>query len=232
MNFERTDDPALLMPKIGNVHGALLRLGFAFYSAKRVHFYRQFVPLFEGGVKAQFVARNISHVSIVIMLDEADEHGRCWIKYGYPQMVPHRNKIVDTFKPLTSEETYLTINVYPDRELREFEKTFSDVINRLKTQKIDMEMDCDSEEGLTKKSINPWEAVVYAVQQSLCSERVRMTGQWFVEDIGPHPIQPEVFIEPASKRSRLPNFDRSARPRLDRRRDVRRFVRRPVHVHR
>lgn len=231
MSFEALDDPALVMPRVGDVHGTLLRLGFTGYTAKRVSFYRQFVPLFDGGVKAQFVARNISHVSMVIMLDEAGEHGRCWIKYGYPERYPHGKHIVYGFKPLTSEETYLTVNLYPDRELREFEKTFVNVIERLKTQRIDMTMDMDSENGVEKHEIPPWEAVIYAVQQTLCSKRVRMTGEWFIES-EPAPIQPEIFIEKTTKHSRLPNFDRSARPRLDRRRDVRRFVRRPVHVHR
>lgn len=231
MSFETLDDPALLMPRVGDVHGTLLRLGFTGYTAKRVSFYRQFVPLFDGGVKAQFVARNISHVSIVIMPDEASEHGRCWIKYGYPERYPHGKHIVYGFKPLTSEETYLTVNLYPDRELREFEKTFANVIERLKAQRIDMTMDMDSENGVEKHEIPPWEAVVYAVQQTLCSKRVRMTGEWFIESESA-PVQPEVFVEKATKYSRLPNFDRSARPRLDRRRDIRRFVRRPLRVHR
>lgn len=230
MSFEALDDPALLMPRVQDVHGTLLRLGFTGYTAKRVSFYRQFVPLFDGGVKAQFVARNISHVSIVIMLDEAGEHGRCWIKYGYPERYPHGKKIVYGFKPLTSEETYLTVNLYPDRELREFEKTFAMVIERIKTKRVDTRFEMDSKDGVVVEEVPPWQAVVYAVQQNLCSPRVRMTGDWWIDD-DPKPTQPEI-IEKATKYSRLPNFDRSARPRLDRRLDIRRFVRRPVRVQR
>lgn len=229
MSFEALDDPALVVSRVGDVHGTLLRLGFTGYTAKRVSFYRQFVPLFDGGVKAQFVSRNISHVSIVIMPDEASEHGRCWIKYGYPERYPHGKHIVYGFKPLTSEETYLTINFYPDRELREFEKTFAMVIERMKTKKVDTRFDMDSKDGVVTEEVPPWQAVVYAVQQNLCSRNVRMTGEWFIEN-EPAPTQPE--IEKATKYSRLPNFDRSARPRLDRRRDIRRFVRRPLSVHR
>ena len=198
MSFESLDDPALLLPRVQDVHGTLLRLGFVFYRAKRVNLYRQFVPLFEGGVKAQFVHRNISHVSMVIMLDEEQHQGRCWVKYGYPKRYPHGKKIVVGFEPLVGEETYLTANVYPDRELREFEKTFANVIERLKTQRIDMTMDMDSENGVEKHEIPPWEAVVYAVQQTLCSKRVRMTGEWFIES-EPPPVQPEIYIEKATK---------------------------------
>lgn len=219
----------MVLPRVGDVHGTLLRLGFTGYTAKRVSFYRQFVPLFEGGVKAQFVHRNISHVSMVIMLDEEQHAARCWIKYGYPERYPHGKHIVYGFKPLTKEETYLTANVYPDRELREFEKTFANVIERLKTQRIDMTMDMDSENGVEKHEIPSWEAVVYAVQQTLCSKRVRMTGEWFVES-EPAPVQPEIFIEKAAKYSRLPNFDRSASPRLDRRRVLRQVGVRPRNV--
>lgn len=230
MNYEALDDPALVMPRVGDVHGTLLRLGFTGYTAKRVSFYRQFVPIFEGGVKAQFVARHISHVSIVLMPDEEAHQGRVWIKYGYPERYPHGKHIVCGFKPLISEETYLTVNLYPDRELREFEKTFASVIDSIRNKQIDTTIECDSEEGLTTRQIPPWEAVVYAVQQNLCNARCRMTGQWFI-DPELHDQQPEV-IEKAGKYSRLPNFDRSARPRLDRRRDIRRFVRRPINVHR
>jgi|PlaIllAssembly_1097288.scaffolds.fasta_scaffold05832_2 hypothetical protein len=235
MSFEALDSPALLMPRVGDVHGTLLRLGFTGYNAKRVSFYRQFVPLFDGGVKAQFVSRNISHVSIVILLNEreSDDHpvqGRCWIKYGYPERYPHGKHIVYGFKPLTSEETYLTVNLSPDRELREFEKTFATVIERIKTKRIDTRFEMDSADGVVIEEVPSWQAVVYAVQQSLCSPRVRMTGDWWIDD-DPKPKQPEL-IERATKYSRLPNFDRSARPRLDRRRDIRRFVRRPVRVQR
>jgi hypothetical protein len=222
MSFEKLDDPALVLPRVGDVHGTFSRLGFAGHSAKRVQFYRQFVPLFDGGVPAQFVSRRISHISMVILLDDAQERGRLWIKYGYPERYRKGKKIIEGFKPLISEETYFTVNLHPDRELREFEKSMAHVIECVKTKRIDCDFDVDSETGVVKKTFPPWEAVVMAIQQTFASPRVRMTGDWW---IGPedNEKQPELDlrrVRPVGKYARLPNFDR--------RRDIRRLVRRPV----
>jgi hypothetical protein len=211
MSFESLDDPALVLPRVGDVHGTLLRLGFTGYTAKGMQFYRQFVPLFEGGVKAQFVSRNISHVSIVIVLtDDPAMHGKVWLKYGYPERYTRGKKIIEGFKPLSSEETYLTIDFHPDWALREAEKSLSFLIDSIKTKRIDMTMDADSEHGLVKKDIPPWEAVVYAVQQTLNSKgRIRCTGEWWIEP-EPHEQQPD-FEKLSLRRigkGRLPNFDR------------------------
>lgn len=211
MSFEKLDDPAVVLPRVCDVHGTLTRLGFVGYKAKRVEFYRQFVPLFEGGVKAQFVSRNISHISIVILLQEDPaEHGRCWIKYGYPERYPKGKKIIEGFKPLISEETYVTVNLYPDRELREFEKSMAHVIECAKTKKIDTSWDVDSAEGVTKKELPPWEAVVLAIQQTLCSPRVRMTGDWWI-DPEPHEQQPDfekLSLRRIDRQGRLPVLNR------------------------
>jgi len=227
MNWESLDDPALVLPRVGDVHGTLSRLGFTGYTAKGMQFYRQFVPLFDGGVRAQFVSRNISHVSIVIVLtDDEQLHGKVWIKYGYPERYRKGKKIIEGFKPLISEETYLTVDFHPDPQLREAEKSFAFVIDCLKTKRIDTSWDVDSDSGITKKEFPPWEAVVLAVQQTLaCKSRVRCTGEWWI-DPEPRESQPELDtlnlrrIQPAGKYARLPNFDR--------RRDIRRLVRRPV----
>lgn len=232
MNWESADDPALVLPRVNDVHGTLTRIGFVYCAANRVKFYRQFVPLFDGGVPAQFVSRNISHISIVILVDQRDEfdridnggiRGRLWIKYGYPERYPRGKKIIEGFKPLLSEETYCTINLSPDRELREVEKSLTHVIDCVRNKRIDLSWDVDSENGVTKKELPPWEAVVLAVQQTLCSPRVRMTGDWWIEPEEPEPCPDERSlrrIAPAGKYTRLPNFDR--------RRSIRRFVRRPI----
>jgi len=220
MSFEALDDPAVVLPRVGDVHGTLLRLGFAGYAAKGMSFYRQYVPLFEGGVKAQFVIRNISHVSIVIVLtDDPALHGKVWMKYGYPERYMRGKRLVDSFKPLISEETYLTIDFYPDWALREAEKSLSFLIESIKTKRIDMTMEVDGQ----KKDIPPWEAVVYAVQQTLSSKsRMRCSGEWWIEP-APHPPQPKLRIIEASKYSRLPNFNRGV---------LRQFRVRPRDVHR
>jgi len=211
MSYEAIDDPVLLLPRVGDVHGTLQRLGFAGYTGKRMQYYRQFVPLFEGGVKAQFVSRNISHISIVILLDDLQEHGRLWVKYGYPERYAKGKKIIEGFKPLVSEETYFTINVHPDRELRETEKSLAFVINCVKTKRIDTSFEVDSEEGVIKKELPPWEAVVMAVQQTFASPRVRMTGEWFIEQVSePQPDFEKLDLRRVrfAGKGRLPNFDR------------------------
>lgn len=211
MSFEKLDDPALVLPRVGDVHGTLLRLGFTGYTAKGMQFYRQFVPLFEA-VPAQFVSRKISHVSIVILLkDDEALHGKVWMKYGYPERYPRGKKIIEGFKPLISEETYLTIDFHPDFALREAEKALGFLIESIKTKRIDMTMEVDSERGLTKKDIPPWEAVVYAVQQTLSNKsRVRCSGEWWIEP-EPHPEQPDfdkLNLRRIRGQGRLPGFDR------------------------
>ena len=211
MNWEALDDPAVVMPRVGDVHGTLTRMGFTGYTAKGMQYYRQFVPLFEGGVRAQFVSRKISHVSIVILLsDDYALHGKVWMKYGYPERYPRGNKIIEGFKPLISEETFLTVDFHPDRCLREAEKSFVYLIDCIKTKRIDMTVEVDSEHGTVKKEIPPWEAVVCAVRQTLSNKaRVRCTGEWWIES-EPHERQPE--LEKLNLRrignGRLRSFDR------------------------
>jgi len=225
MSFEALDDPALVLPRVMDVHGTLLRLGFKGFTAKRrINFYRQFVPLFDGGVQAQFVARRISHVSLVLMLnDEGDgrssETGRLWATYGYPERYPKRNKIIESFKKMLSEDTHVSVSFGRDKDLREFEKTISVLVENLKTKRVDCKLDVDSAEGVVVQTIPEYEALVSAVQQTLCSERVRDTGEWWIMPEYERTDPPPRVI-PVNKYSRLPNFDR--------RRVIRSNVRRPV----
>ena len=204
MSEEDWDDPAVVLPRVGDVDGTLRRLGFTGYTAKGLQFYRQYVPLFGGGVKAQFVNRNVSHISIVILFAEKEDDpvygsmyaGKVWLKYGYPERERHRNKLVDVFKPLISRETHLTIDFYPDSALRAAEKSLRFLIEGLKTQQIDT------------SSMPPWEAVVALVQQLLNNKsRMRCTGQWWLWETPPPP-EPKLRIIKADKYSRVPNFYR------------------------
>jgi hypothetical protein len=225
MSFDDLDDPSVVMPRVGDVHGTLTRLGFTGYTAKSMQYYRQIVPLFEA-LPAQFVTRNISHVSIVIFLmDDLQLHGKVWIKYGYPERFPRGKKIIEGFHPLISAETFLTIDFHPDWALRQAEKSLAYVVDSIKTKRVELTEEVDSEGGIVKMAIPPWEAVVKAVRATLNSNRVRCSGEWWIES-EPHEKQPELEklrlrrIQPAGKYARLPNFDC--------RRDVRRLARRPV----
>lgn len=157
------------------------------------------------------------------MLDEEAEHGRLWIKYGYPERYTKGNKIIEGFKPLISEETYFTVNFHPDRELREFEKSMAHVIECVKTKKIDT-----SAEGVTKK-VPPWKAVVMAIQQTFASPRVRMTGDWWLD---PESMQPSPDDESSRIRRILPASRHTRLSNVDRRRVLRQVLVRPRNVNR
>ena len=107
-----------------------------------------------------------------------------------------------------------------DKDLREFEKTISVLVENLKTKRVDCKLDVDSAEGVVVQTIPEYEALVSAVQQTLCSQRVRDTGEWWIAEPEFDRTDPPPRIIPVNKHSRLPNFDR--------RRDIRRLVRRPV----
>jgi len=224
MSFESLDDPAIVLPRVLDVHGTFLRLGFKGFTAKRVaNFYRQFVPLFDGGVQAQFVTRRISHVALALVLNPEDgfsySSGRLWATFGYPERYPKGGKIIESFKKLVSDELHSNFAFNQDRDLRSFEKMLSAMIHNLKTKGVDCQRDRDSAEGVVVVTLPGYEAVVSAVRQIIGSSRDADNDFWFTAD-GTRFIAPSPKVIPVNKHSRLPNFDR--------RRDIRRLVRRPV----
>ena len=223
MSFESLDDPAIVLPRVLDVHGTFLRLGFKGFTAKRVNFYRQFVPLFDGGVQAQFVTRRISHVALALVLNPEDgfsySSGRLWATFGYPERYPKGGKIIESFKKLVSDELHSNFAFNQDCDLRSFEKMLSAMIHNLKTKGVDCQRDRDSAEGVVVVTLPGYEAVVSAVRQIIGSSRDADNDFWFTAD-GTRFIAPSPKVIPVNKHSRLPNFDR--------RRDIRRLVRRPV----
>lgn len=229
MNWEALDDPALVVPRVLDVHGTFLRLGFSFFMSKGVPFYRYFVPLFEGGVKAQFSNRNISHVSISVVPNKEQEHADIQIKYGYPVRYRKKDKIILDFKILTSTGTTFAIHVslYPDEELRRTEKVLQALIENLKTKQVRLTKEVDSEEGIIQQEVLPCEALVSAVESAFSDFATNIwttndkdKNWWFDYDCDPKTedkrlSQPDKFLP-----TRLPN--------LDRRRDIFRHIRRPV----
>ena len=204
------------------MHGTLLRLGFKGFEAKRhVNFYRQFVPLFDGGVQAQFVTRRISHVGLALVLNPEDgfsySSGRLWATFGYPERYPKGGKIIESFKKLVSDELQSNFAFNQDRDLRSFEKMLSAMIHNLKTKGVDCQRERDSAEGVVVETLPGYEAVVSAVRQIMGSSRNADQDFWF-SDVAPEAPSPKVI--PVNKHSRLPNFDR--------RRIIRINVRRPV----
>jgi len=218
------DDPAFVVPRVLDVHGTLLRLGFKDFPVKRkANLYRQFVPLFDGGVQAQFVNRRVSHVELVVELNPEDNWssggtGHLWATFGYPERYPKGGKIIESFKKLVSDELHNNVAFNKDRDLLSFEKMLRTLIHNLKTQCVDCQRERDSAEGVIVETLPGYEAVVRAVRQIIGSSRKVDQAFWFTEEVPPEVPSPKVI--PVSKYSRLPNFDR--------RRVIRSNVRRPV----
>lgn len=209
MKTELLDDPALVLPRVLDVHGTLLRLGFKGYSTRRGHFYRQMVPLFGGGVKAQHGHRNISHLCCTIEISEDRGVGNCWIKYGYPtrRMSGKKSKkIIEEFVTLNSDTTFVSIRFQPDHDLREAEKSIRFLFDQMKTKAIDCSVDVDSETGVIKTSIPGYEAVVQAVQGTLAKPDVKMVGEYWVDDDYEPPVPTQPYIRRQSHR--MPNFQK------------------------
>jgi hypothetical protein len=121
---------------------------------------------------------------------------------------------------MLSEDTHVSVSFGWDKDLREFEKTISVLVENLKTKRVDCKLDVDSAEGVVVQTIPEYEALVSAVQQTLCSQRVRDTGEWWIAEPEFDRTDPPPRIVPVNKPSRRPNFDR--------RRAIRRLVRRPI----
>lgn len=216
MSFETVDDPVYLLPKVMDVHGTLIRLGFEYLTAKRIHFYRRFVPLYDGGVPAQFVTRRISHVSFVVIWDQEMRNARMWVKYGYPERYTRGKKIVVGFKPLISTEDHVSFGLGKDQDLRKFERVLTVLLDNLQHKRIDTATVSGCE-------VLPWDALPAAVSEIIHSRSLSLpTGEWFLDDDYP-PKQPDFKTIAVNKYSRLPNFNRSV---------LRQFNVRPRNVHR
>lgn len=221
MNWEALDDPAVVVPRVMDVNGTLLRLGFKGHTIRGTNFYRLFVALYRPIAPPVYQRRQISHVEFTALMSD-DDTIRVYTTYGYPERYRKKLKIVEGFKKLLSDTTSVSISLYQhDERLRELEKTLALLITNLRAKIVDCTVERDSEYGLVKHNLPEHEALVSAVQQMLCSSRARDEDEWFIYDPGdPAPRERSSRITPINKYSRLPNFDR--------RLAVRRHVRRPV----
>lgn len=227
MNVDELDAPALVLPRVLDVHGTFLRLGFTGFAGgkRQLEHYRLDVPLFNG-ITVPNTVRRISHVHFVIIMSHQDStEGRIYAKYGYPERYPKGKKIILNFKPLLREETNERLNFSSDQRLMEFERMLRLLTFNLKNFPLDLNEVVDSAEGLVNRKQEETQALVGAVVGALCNpmqEDEVMT--WF--EISGEPKKASHERIPArapnaySRQPRLPNFDR--------RRHVFRQVRRPV----
>lgn len=223
MNWEALDDPALVVPRVMDVRGTLIRLGFKPCSVRGSFFYRQFVPLL-CAVPVPLVSRSISHVELLVLPESDDSTLRVYASYGYPERYRKKLKIIEGFKKLLSEVTHFSVHLQTDRTLRELEKSLFTLMESLTSKRVDTKFDRDSKDGIVKTILPEHEALVLAVQQTLCNRaRAENENDWWITPAeneryyDPEPQQKIVFV---NKHSRLPNFDR--------RRHLRGIVRRPV----
>lgn len=229
MSFEDIDDPALLVPRVLDVHGTLLRLGFQMCSIRSDVFYRQFVPLLrpvDPPIISTARKRQISHVELVVCSQGTTT--RIYAAYGYPERYKKKLKLIEHFVKLLAEVTSSHIDMASrDDRLREFEKNIKGLIECLTTKVIDCTCERDSETGLVKATMLEYEALVTAVQQTLCVGFAHKKDEWWTDDNEPATEGYQLFgIK--SGRVRGQNQNLSRLPSFDRRRDIRRSVRRPV----
>jgi hypothetical protein len=220
VNWEALDEPALVLPRVMDVHGTLLRLGFTGQSQQGNDFYWQFVPLFGGGIPAQFHARRISHVRLALSPNDAFNHVNLNASYGYPERYRKKNKIIIDFKRLSNHTSHRSLLLHDDRDLRSVEKLLLKLIDCIQNRVLVCTMQVDTADGVDIKHLEPHEAIVYAVEQEIECDFSRTSDDdvWWIPP--PTPDPPPIECTPVNKYSRLPNFDR--------RRDVLRHVRRPV----
>lgn len=193
-----------------DVRGTFERLGFVWHYQKGVEYAIAHVQLFHP-MEAQFVRRAISHVCFVVAL-EGEERRRLGVqmRYGYPVDIHRGAKVVHSFKDLTtSDSTYWE---FPDdRTLREIEALFRDLFKHLRTKTID----CTAfDQDRHRRVVPGYDALRAAVRQGLSSktrwQRSQDVGDWWLDEVKQEEPCPVV---PANKYSRLPNFDKSTRPR-------------------
>lgn len=193
MDYALLDDPAIVLPRLMDVHGTFRRLGFVYWGKNRVRdgFYRQFVPLYAG--VASPAVRQISHLNFTVRLSDEEEHAIVMITYGFPFRIPGRRKIREGFHDLTGKFTLLRMSLRGDKDLRETEKRLAQAIDTIKTKAIDLSDEL------------PSQGVVTAVAR-LFGTGYYSSGARFVVESGCYiPVEPE---ECESSPPRLPNFTR------------------------
>lgn len=230
MNWEALDDPALLVPRVLDVHGTLLRLGFHVCSIRSGVFYRQFVRLLrpvDPPIISTTRKRQISHVELVVCFH--DTTTRIYAAYGYPERYKKKLKLIEHFVKLLAEVTSSHIDMaLRDDRLREFEKNIKGLIECLTTKVIDCACERDSETGLVKFTMPEHEALVAAVQQTLCVGFAHKKDEWWTDESDPQATEGYPLFGAKSGRVSARSQNLSRLPNFDRRRDIRRSVRRPV----
>ena len=236
MNWEALDDPALVVPRVLDVHGTLTRLGFVprFKPHGVFCFYRQFVPLFRPIDPPPSVSssrRHISHVDLIVTLDTSgDDTSRIQACYGYPERYKKKLKLIESFVKLLDNVTSTNINFNrQDNRLREFEKMVGELVACLKTKVLDTAVELDSDTGLVKVAIPDYDALTQAVGHYLCVRLAHHKEDEWWSDASEAPVDPHYSMIGAKSgrvSSRSPNLSRL--PSHDRRRLIRNSVRRPV----
>lgn len=219
MNWEALDDPALVLPRVLDVHGTFLRLGFTGHTRRGTNFYWKFVPLFGGGIPGQYSARHISHVHLTLTAID-DSYVRLQASYGYPERYRKKDKIILGFKPLTSHISQKNLSVYPDHYLRNAEKLIRELIDCIQNRQLVCSMQVDTAQGIENSKLEPYVALAYAVDQTIDCDFIVSQCDWWIKPPSDSPPDPIQTSAPASRYSRLPNF----RPP----RNVFHHVRRPV----
>lgn len=229
MNANDLDSPALVLPRVLDIHGTFLRLGFTGYAANRQcsEHYRLDVPLFNGGIVVNGSARRVSHVHFRIIMNGRDAtEGYIYAKYGYPERYPKRKKIILSFKALLRDETHERLNFSSDQRLMAFEHALRLLVFNLKNFPLNLMETVDSAEGLAQRRQTEAEALVGAVSSGLYHSDKEEAETWFEINYDDEPKSSRErgpsarHLLAQSPKLRLPNFDR--------RRHVMRHVRRPV----
>lgn len=225
MSADDLDSPALVLPRVLDIHGTFLRLGFTGYAANRqcLEHYRMDVPLFNGGIVVTGSARRCSHVHFRIIMNSHDAtEGRIHAKYGYPERYPKRKKIILSFKALLRDETHESLDFSSDQRLMAFENRMRLLVFNLKNFPLDLNETVDSEDGLVERQKAEADALEGAVASAFYRNDKVDVNTWFEINMEPEPKASYEWAAPRTpnRQSRLPNFDR--------RRHVLRHVRRPV----
>jgi hypothetical protein len=211
MNFKALDDPALLMPRVMDVRGTFERLGFVWHTFKKYEYALAHIQLF-CPVEAKFTRRGISHVGVMVTLNERDDSTLLNVNfnYGYPAKANRGPRVVRIFKELANPDS-AEWSIRDDGQLRELERLFRALISNLRTKAISCIIVGESGE----RHVPGYEALSRAVRVGLATrDRWRRSGEegdgWWVDVELSHQARDPV---PFKASSRLPNFDRSTRPR-------------------
>lgn len=150
------------MPKVLDIDGTLIRLGFKGHTTLRDgQFYQRNVPLFNGGVKAGYNGRRVSHAQFCMRpVDSGGTGGSFHIKayYGYPSSRMKKKKLLMGFRCMTSETSYSALYLTDDLTLMVFEQNMQELLNLLLTCRINTT-------GSDLKERTPHGALAYKVQE-------------------------------------------------------------------